>query len=65
MHNASIQGPVFIGEESIVKMSATIYHNTSVGKVSKIGGEIENTIIHSYSNKQHNGFLGNSYLGSW
>ncbi|MBK7106742.1 MAG: glucose-1-phosphate thymidylyltransferase [Ignavibacteriae bacterium] len=65
LHNASIQGPVFIGEETIVKMSATIYHNTSVGKVSKIGGEIENTIIHSYSNKQHNGFLGNSYLGSW
>ena len=65
MHNATIQGPAFIGRNSIVKMNATIYHNTSVGKVSKIGGEIENTIIHSYSNKQHNGFLGNSYLGSW
>ncbi|MFZ1290103.1 MAG: putative sugar nucleotidyl transferase [Melioribacteraceae bacterium] len=65
LHNASIQGPVFIGEDTIVKMNSTIYHNTSVGKVSKIGGEIENTIIHSYSNKQHNGFLGNSYLGSW
>lgn len=65
MHNAVIQGPAFVGERSIVKMSATIYHNTSVGKVSKVGGEIENTIIHSYSNKQHNGFLGNSYLGSW
>lgn len=65
MSNASIQGPTFIGQNSIVKMSATIYHNTSVGKVSKVGGEIENTIIHSYSNKQHNGFLGNSYLGSW
>ncbi len=65
MHNASIQGPVFIGQNSIVKMNATIYHNSSIGKVSKVGGEIENTIIHSYSNKQHNGFLGNSYLGSW
>jgi len=65
MHNASIQGPCFIGQNSIVKMNATIYHNTSVGKVCKVGGEIEDTIIHSYSNKQHNGFLGNSYLGSW
>jgi UDP-N-acetylglucosamine diphosphorylase/glucosamine-1-phosphate N-acetyltransferase len=65
MHNASIQGPAFIGQNSIVKMNATIYKNTSVGKVCKVGGEIEDTIIHSYSNKQHNGFLGNSYLGSW
>ncbi len=65
MHNATIQGPAFIGRSTLVKMNATIYHNTSVGKVSKVGGEIENTIIHSYSNKQHNGFLGNSYLGSW
>jgi len=65
MHNASIQGPAFIGEKTIIKMSATIYHNTSIGKVSKVGGEIEDTIIHGYSNKQHNGFLGNSYLGSW
>lgn len=65
MHNASIQGPAFIGQNSVVKMNATIYHNTSIGKVCKVGGEIENTIIHSYSNKQHNGFLGNSYLGSW
>ncbi len=65
MHNASIQGPTFIGQHTIVKMSATIYHNSSIGKVCKVGGEIEDTIIHSYSNKQHNGFLGNSYLGSW
>ncbi len=65
MHNASIQGPAFIGQHTIVKMSATIYHNSSIGKVCKVGGEIEDTIMHSYSNKQHNGFLGNSYLGSW
>lgn len=65
LHNATIQGPVFIGQNSIVKMNATIYHNSSIGKVCKVGGEIENTIIHAYSNKQHNGFLGNSYLGSW
>lgn len=63
--NSEVQGPAFIGENSIIKMGSTIYHNTSIGKVSKVGGEIENSIIHSYSNKQHHGFLGNSYLGSW
>lgn len=65
MHNSSILGPAFIGQNSLIKMNATIYHNTSVGKVSKVGGEIEDSILHSYSNKQHNGFLGNAYLGSW
>jgi len=63
--NAVIQGPFYIGESSKVKSSATIYPNVCIGKVCKVGGEIEDTIIHSYSNKQHSGFLGHSYLGSW
>jgi UDP-N-acetylglucosamine diphosphorylase/glucosamine-1-phosphate N-acetyltransferase len=37
----------------------------SIGKVCKIGGEVEDTIVHPYTNKQHSGFLGHSYLGSW
>lgn len=65
MSHSSIQGPAFIGKNSIVKMHASIYHGTSVGEWSKVGGEIESSIIHSYSNKQHEGFLGHSYLGSW
>lgn len=65
MSHASIEGPAYIGEGSVVKMHASIYHNTSVGKICKVGGEVENSIIHSYSNKQHEGFLGHSYLGSW
>jgi UDP-N-acetylglucosamine diphosphorylase/glucosamine-1-phosphate N-acetyltransferase len=65
MPNAVIQGPAFIGDHSIVKAGAKIYHGTSVGAHCKVGGELEASIIQSYSNKQHEGFLGHSYLGSW
>jgi UDP-N-acetylglucosamine diphosphorylase/glucosamine-1-phosphate N-acetyltransferase len=63
--NAVIEGPVYIGESSKVKSCATIYENVSVGKFCKVGGEVEDSIIMSYSNKQHSGFLGHSYLGRW
>lgn len=63
--NAVIEGPAYIGKNSKIKIGAKIYENTSIGNVCKIGGEIEQSIIHSYSNKQHDGFLGHSYLGSW
>ena len=63
--NAVIQGPFYIGESSIIKSCATIYQNVSIGRVCKIGGEVEDAIIHPYTNKQHSGFLGHSYLGSW
>ena len=61
----TIVGPVYIGDDSIVKANSTIYENTSIGPVCKVGGEIEGSTIHGYSNKQHSGFLGHSYLGSW
>ncbi len=63
--NVVIEGPAFIGDKTIVKISAKIYEGTSIGEVCKVGGEVENSIIHSYSNKQHEGFLGHSYLGMW
>jgi UDP-N-acetylglucosamine diphosphorylase/glucosamine-1-phosphate N-acetyltransferase len=65
MANASVQGPSFVGAKSAIKMGAKIYEGTSIGEVCKVGGEIEESIIHSYSNKQHEGFLGHSYLGQW
>ena len=65
MPNAVIEGPAYIGDYSIVKIGAKIYHGTSVGIHCKVGGEIESSIIQSHSNKQHEGFLGHSYLGSW
>lgn len=63
--NSYIVGPVYIGKKSLVKANSQIYHDTTIGPVCKVGGEIENSIIHSYSNKQHEGFLGHAYLGSW
>lgn len=60
-----IQGPCYIGRKSLIKASAKIYGNTSIGPVCKVGGEVEGSIIHSYSNKQHDGFLGHAYLGQW
>lgn len=63
--NVTIIGPCFIGDNSIIKIGAKIYENTSIGETCKIGGEVEGSIIHSYSNKQHDGFLGHSYIAQW
>lgn len=63
--NAVIEGPVFIGESSKIKSGATIYENVSIGNVCKVGGEVEQSIFLDYSNKQHAGFIGHSYIGSW
>ncbi|MEJ5302692.1 MAG: putative sugar nucleotidyl transferase [Bacteroidales bacterium] len=60
-----IQGPCYIGNKSLIKAGAKIYGNTSIGPICKVGGEVEGSIIHSYANKQHDGFLGHSYLGQW
>jgi UDP-N-acetylglucosamine diphosphorylase / glucose-1-phosphate thymidylyltransferase / UDP-N-acetylgalactosamine diphosphorylase / glucosamine-1-phosphate N-acetyltransferase / galactosamine-1-phosphate N-acetyltransferase len=65
MHHATIVGPAVIGKKSLVKIGAKIYGGTTIGPVSKVGGEIENSIIQGYSNKQHDGYLGHSYLGEW
>ncbi len=63
--NAVIEGPAFIGKKSKVKSGAYIYENVSIGHTCKVGGEIEESIFMPYSNKQHSGFIGHSYLGSW
>jgi UDP-N-acetylglucosamine diphosphorylase/glucosamine-1-phosphate N-acetyltransferase len=63
--NAVIEGPAYIGNRSMIKVGAKIYENTSIGPVCKVGGEVEGAIIHSFSNKQHDGFLGHAYLGMW
>lgn len=63
--NAVIQGPCCIGPGSVVQPMAIIRENTSIGRVCKVGGEIDACIIHGYSNKQHHGFLGHSYVGEW
>jgi UDP-N-acetylglucosamine diphosphorylase/glucosamine-1-phosphate N-acetyltransferase len=65
MANAVIEGPAYIGDNTIVKVGARIYEGTAIGPHSKIGGEVEASVVQSYSNKQHDGFLGHSFLGSW
>ncbi|MFN0159481.1 MAG: putative sugar nucleotidyl transferase [Bacteroidota bacterium] len=63
--HAVIEGPCFVGDGSIIKIGAKIYGNTSIGISCKVGGEVEHAILHSHSNKQHDGYLGHSYLGQW
>ena len=62
---AILRGPVAICEGATVKMSGRIYDGTTIGPVCKVGGEVANTIFHSYSNKAHDGFVGNSLIGQW
>ncbi len=62
---ACFQGPVFVGERSRVIERATVREHTSIGPTCKIGGEIETSIIEGFTNKQHHGFLGHSWVGSW
>lgn len=65
MEGAMIRGPFGLGEHSAVKMGAKIYPNVSVGPHCKIGGEVGNSILYAYSNKGHDGYLGDSYIGEW
>jgi len=65
MEGAKIRGPFAICDHATVKMDAKIYGGTTIGPYSKVGGEISNSVIFGFSNKGHDGFLGNSVLGEW
>lgn len=65
MEGAMVRGPFALCEHSTLKMGAKIYSNTTIGPHCKIGGEVNNAVIFGYSNKGHDGFLGNSVLGEW
>lgn len=65
MEGSIIRGPFALGEHSQVKMGAKIYGPTSTGPYCKIGGEVNNSVFFGYSNKGHDGFLGNAVLGEW
>lgn len=65
MECSALRGPIVVGEHSTVNMGAKIYGATTIGPWSKVGGELNNVVIHSYSNKAHDGFLGNAVIGSW
>ncbi|MFT5723926.1 MAG: UDP-N-acetylglucosamine diphosphorylase/glucosamine-1-phosphate N-acetyltransferase [Bacteroidia bacterium] len=65
MEGAMIRGGLAMCESSALKMGAKIYGATTIGPFSKAGGEVNNSVIMGYSNKGHDGFLGNSVLGEW
>lgn len=65
MEGSIIRGPFALCEGSTVKMGAKIYGPTTIGPYSKVGGEVTNSILFAYSNKGHDGYLGNSVLGEW
>jgi UDP-N-acetylglucosamine diphosphorylase/glucosamine-1-phosphate N-acetyltransferase len=65
MEGSMIRGGFALCEGSVVKMGAKIYGATTIGPFSKVGGELNNVVIFGYSNKAHDGFLGNSVIGEW
>jgi UDP-N-acetylglucosamine diphosphorylase / glucose-1-phosphate thymidylyltransferase / UDP-N-acetylgalactosamine diphosphorylase / glucosamine-1-phosphate N-acetyltransferase / galactosamine-1-phosphate N-acetyltransferase len=65
MEGSLLRGPLAICEGAVVKMGAKIYGATTIGPYSIVGGEIKNAVIFGYSNKAHDGYLGDSVLGEW
>lgn len=65
MEGVSIRGPFVLGQKGVVKMNTSIYGSTSIGPACLAGGEIKNSILMGYSNKGHEGYLGDSIIGFW
>ena len=65
MAGATLRGPLYIGKQAVAKMGATIYGGTSIGPHCTVGGEIKNSVLMGFSNKAHDGYLGDSVLGYW
>ena len=65
MEGSCVRGPFFMAESSAVKMGSKIYGPTTLGPHCKVGGEVNNSVFQGYSNKGHDGFIGNSVIGEW
>lgn len=65
MEGSCLRGPIYIGEHATVNMGTRIYGASTIGTHCKVGGELNNVVMHPYSNKAHDGFLGNAVIGSW
>lgn len=65
MEGVCVRGPLALCDNSHINMGAKIYGATTIGPVCKVGGEIQNSVIFGYSNKAHDGFLGNAVVGEW
>ena len=63
MEGSMVRGPFAMSDDSVLKMGAKVYGATTIGPFCKVGGEISNSVFFGYSNKGHDGFLGNSVIG--
>ena len=65
MEGCNLRGPIALCDDSKFNLGAKVYGPTTVGPHSKVGGEVNNIVIFGYSNKGHDGFVGNSVIGEW
>jgi len=65
MEGSLVRGPFALCEHATLKLGAKIYGPTTIGPYSKVGGEVNNSVLFAYSNKGHDGFLGNAVIGEW
>lgn len=65
MEGSCIRGPFALCNNGVVNMGARIYGATTIGPYCKVGGELNNVVMIAYSNKAHDGFLGNAVIGEW
>lgn len=65
MEGSMLRGPIALCEHATVNMGTKMYPGTTIGRFCKVGGELNNVVMHDYSNKAHDGFLGNAVIGSW
>lgn len=65
MEGSCVRGPMSLGEHSHVNMGSKIYGDTTIGPWCKVGGELNNAVFFGYSNKAHDGFVGNAVIGEW
>lgn len=65
MEGSCLRGPIGILDHATVNMGTKIYGASTIGQHCKVGGELNNVVLHPYSNKAHDGFLGNAVIGSW
>lgn len=65
MEGSCLRGPIALGEHSTVNMGTRIYPGTSLGPWCKVGGELNNVVSFGFTNKAHDGFLGNAVIGEW
>jgi len=65
MEGSLVRGPLALCEGAAIKLGTKIYGPTTIGPYSKVGGEVNNSVLFAFSNKGHDGFLGNSVIGEW